>query len=56
MVLVICGTENRRGVLGMLDIDENILETFLLGNFSQLDKNDLIKLACYFERLSKGEE
>jgi len=27
----------------------NILEQYLLGNFSQLDKTDLIKIARYFE-------
>ena len=38
-----------------VDYFEHILEQYTLGNFSQLDKHDLIRIAKHFEEISKGE-
>lgn len=37
----------------MTEIDEQTLETYLLGNYSELDRNDLIRLIRYFEDLAE---
>ena len=40
----------------MEEIDEEILEQWVLGNYSQLDKNDLIKIARHFEDKCREEK